>query len=240
MTGEPGSIKASAQCENCGHFASIHHGGGGGRPGGSSCAAPDCECRKFVERDGARVQPGQGNLTPTEVAQLIEVSVHTLSYWRQSNQGPKPLKAGRRTLYRRADVEDWLAEVDGRRLPTSVSPLDWYQRAIDAAEQIDPRHIEPWKLANTYALLAIAETVVTDRTRTVAVPTPTVLPSALEQPQGELLTIDEVSAMTRVSPGTLRYCRHTGSGGPRSFKIGRRVLYRRRDIDNWLRDAGAK
>ncbi|MCX2934721.1 helix-turn-helix domain-containing protein [Mycobacterium sp. CVI_P3] len=43
--------------------------------------------------------------------------------------------------------------------------------------------------------------------------------------------------MTRVSPDTLRYWRHTGTAGPPSFKLGRRVLYRRSDVDAWLQAA---
>jgi DNA-binding transcriptional MerR regulator len=42
-----------------------------------------------------------------EAAQLTGFSVHTLSYWRQSGQGPKTINAGSRTLYRREDVEQW-------------------------------------------------------------------------------------------------------------------------------------
>jgi hypothetical protein len=83
----PGSIRAMARCGQCGHLASLHHGGGGGRPGGSSCAAPDCECGKFVEATDARVPKSTRNLTAAEVAQLTGLSVHTLSYWRQSGQG---------------------------------------------------------------------------------------------------------------------------------------------------------
>jgi hypothetical protein len=75
VNGNSGSIKAMARCSHCGHFASVHHGGGGGRPGGSSCAAPDCECRKFVEGTDARVPLGKDNLTPAEVAQLTGLSV---------------------------------------------------------------------------------------------------------------------------------------------------------------------
>jgi hypothetical protein len=92
-----------ARCGKCGHFASVHHGGGGGRPGGSSCAAPDCDCPKFVEGTDARVPLGKDNLTPAEVPQLTGLSVHTLSYWRQTDQGPKTIKAGTRTLYQRRD-----------------------------------------------------------------------------------------------------------------------------------------
>jgi predicted DNA-binding transcriptional regulator AlpA len=124
---QPASIRALARCGKCGHFASVHHGGGGGRPGGSSCAGPDCDCQKFVEGADARVPLGKDNLTSAEVAQLTGLSVHTLSYWRQSDQGPKTIKAGTRTLYRRKDLEQWLAEVDGRSEPVGrrSSPGTW-------------------------------------------------------------------------------------------------------------------
>jgi predicted DNA-binding transcriptional regulator AlpA len=162
----PGSIKAMARCGNCGHFASVHHGGGGGRPGGSSCAAPDCDCPKFVEGTDARVPLGKDNLTPAEVAQLTGLSVHTLSYWRQTDQGPKTIKAGTRTLYRRKDVEQWLADIDGRSEPVrgssiagsdSTSTTAWYEKAVQAAGRIEPAHTSPWKLASTYALLSIGD-----------------------------------------------------------------------------------
>ena len=35
------------------------------------------------------------------------------------------------------------------------------------------------------------------------------------------------------NPNTLRYWRHNGEG-PVSFKVGRRVLYRKVDVDAWL------
>lgn len=35
------------------------------------------------------------------------------------------------------------------------------------------------------------------------------------------------------TPSTLRYWRHIGMG-PVSFKVGRRVLYRKTDVDAWL------
>lgn len=178
---------------------------------------------------------GHDNLTAAEVARLIEVSVHTLSYWRQSNQGPQPLKAGKRTLYRRADVEHWLADIDGRTQPAQSPSSNWYQRAIEAAEQIDPRHTAPWKLASTYALLAIAESVIGKRPTRAPERAPS--PPASELSDTGLLTIDEVAAMTRISRGTLRYWRHTGTAGPPSFKLGRRVLYRRSDVEAWLRSA---
>lgn len=48
-----------------------------------------------------------------------------------------------------------------------------------------------------------------------------------------LLMIEEVSERTRVPLSTLRYYRHRGEG-PRSFKIGRRVMYRQEDVDAWI------
>jgi predicted DNA-binding transcriptional regulator AlpA len=43
--------------------------------------------------------------------------------------------------------------------------------------------------------------------------------------------------MTRTSPATLRYWRSVGDGGPRSFKLGRRVLDRRADVEQWIAEA---
>jgi excisionase family DNA binding protein len=56
-------------------------------------------------------------------------------------------------------------------------------------------------------------------------------------PHGELLTVAEVAEMTRLSAGTLRYWRALGEGGPASFKLGRRVMYRRADVEKWLEEA---
>lgn len=233
MSGDPGSIKAMARCGQCGHFASVRHGGGGGRPGGSSCAATDCDCAKFVEPSDARVPLGTGNLTPAEVAQLSGLSVHTLSYWRQSGQGPKLIKAGTRTLYRRDDVERWLADIDGRSVPSRAGATSWFEKAVEAANRIEPSHTAPWKLAITYAVVAIAEALL-QRTHKPARPT---VASSASQSNGELLTVADVAAMTRLSVGTLRYRRHTGSGGPPSVKLGRRVLYRRAEVEAWLKES---
>ena len=45
----------------------------------------------------------------------------------------------------------------------------------------------------------------------------------------QLLTITETAELFRAPVATLRWWRHTGQG-PRSFKIGRRVTYRRSDL----------
>lgn len=43
------------------------------------------------------------------------------------------------------------------------------------------------------------------------------------------LTTDEVADLLRTTPETVRYWRHIKKG-PRSFKVGRRVLYARDDV----------
>ena len=60
----------------------------------------------------------------------------------------------------------------------------------------------------------------------------------------ELLTISEVAAIVRAPIATLRYWRHLGTG-PRSFRLGRRIVYRVADLRAWIdaqagaSDAGA-
>ncbi|TQK27961.1 helix-turn-helix domain-containing protein [Arthrobacter sp. SLBN-53] len=56
------------------------------------------------------------------------------------------------------------------------------------------------------------------------------------KPGSDFLTLIEVSAITRLPVGTLRYWRHTGSRGPQSVKLGRRIMYRRADFETWLHE----
>ena len=49
----------------------------------------------------------------------------------------------------------------------------------------------------------------------------------------DFLTNDDLAALLRVPTSTVRYWKHLGEG-PRSLKVGRRVLYRREDVDAWL------
>ncbi len=49
----------------------------------------------------------------------------------------------------------------------------------------------------------------------------------------ELLTLAEVAAIVRAPIATLRYWRHLGTG-PRSFRLGRRVVYRATDLQTWI------
>ncbi len=48
-----------------------------------------------------------------------------------------------------------------------------------------------------------------------------------------LLTLDEAAALLRTPAATLRYWRHLGLG-PAGFRLGRRVLYRRDELEQWV------
>jgi len=52
------------------------------------------------------------------------------------------------------------------------------------------------------------------------------------------LTSAEVAETYRTSPETVRYWRHVGKG-PKSFKVGRRVLYAVEDVEAWIEAARA-
>lgn len=49
----------------------------------------------------------------------------------------------------------------------------------------------------------------------------------------QILTVTQVAEETGIPAGTLRYWRHAGTG-PESFKLGRRVVYKRSAIDAWI------
>ena len=57
-------------------------------------------------------------------------------------------------------------------------------------------------------------------------------PDHTTEPTPPLLTITE-AALLRAPVATLRYWRHLGTG-PRSFRLGRRVVYRRDDLQAWI------
>ncbi|MGX5653454.1 helix-turn-helix domain-containing protein [Geodermatophilus nigrescens] len=46
------------------------------------------------------------------------------------------------------------------------------------------------------------------------------------------MTLTEAADYLQAPVATLRYWRHLGSG-PAGFSIGRRVVYRRQDLDRW-------
>lgn len=49
----------------------------------------------------------------------------------------------------------------------------------------------------------------------------------------EYLTTAEVASVLRTPPATLRYWRHVGRG-PQSFKVGKRLLYARADVESFI------
>jgi excisionase family DNA binding protein len=59
------------------------------------------------------------------------------------------------------------------------------------------------------------------------------MPEPAPDHEPELLTITEAADLLRAPVATLRYWRHLRIG-PHSFRLGRRVLYRRDDLDAWV------
>jgi excisionase family DNA binding protein len=53
------------------------------------------------------------------------------------------------------------------------------------------------------------------------------------------LTTQEVAEALRTSPETVRYWRHNKTG-PKSFKVGRRVLYAVEDVEAFVEEARVK
>jgi hypothetical protein len=125
--------------------------------------------------------------------------------------------------------------------------VEWRQKAMQAASRIDPAHTSPRKVASTYALLSIAESLASGRPNRMAPKSSGELRCANEQcamyrePETpvtngdhDIRTLAEVAEMTRTNPATLRYWRSMGAGGPDSFKLGRRVMYRGAAVERWL------
>ena len=50
-------------------------------------------------------------LTLTEASELIRTPTATLYQWRTNKIGPPSLKVGRRVLYRRSDLDEWLTSL---------------------------------------------------------------------------------------------------------------------------------
>ena len=51
-----------------------------------------------------------GIMSVEEVAMLLDVTTHTLAIWRGEKKGPAYARLGRSIFYRRADVEQWIAD----------------------------------------------------------------------------------------------------------------------------------
>ena len=59
-------------------------------------------------------------LTIAEAAQLLRTPVATLRYWRHRNTGPRSFRLGRRVLYRRDDLHDWIDTQRDHAVPTDA------------------------------------------------------------------------------------------------------------------------
>ena len=93
--------------------------------------------------------------------------------------------------------------------------MEWHKKAIQAASRIDPAHTSPWKLASTYALLSIAESLASGRPTRSAPKRSGELRCtnehcAMYREPGtpvtdgdpDILTLGEVAEMTRTNPAT--------------------------------------
>ncbi|OBG28385.1 AlpA family transcriptional regulator [Mycobacterium sp. 852002-51057_SCH5723018] len=58
----------------------------------------------------------------------------------------------------------------------------------------------------------------------------------VETLKSEILYTEEVAALTRVPVATLRWMKHVGRG-PNWGKLGKRVIYRRADVEAWIESA---
>lgn len=54
----------------------------------------------------------------------------------------------------------------------------------------------------------------------------------------EYMSTPEVSEETGINQGTLRYWRSTDQG-PASFSLGKRVVYRRSEVERWIAEQEA-
>lgn len=50
-------------------------------------------------------------MTTAEVAELLRSPIETVRYWRHIGKGPGSFKVGRKVLYKRADVEQWISDL---------------------------------------------------------------------------------------------------------------------------------
>ncbi|MBP2455689.1 helix-turn-helix transcriptional regulator [Mycolicibacterium lutetiense] len=56
------------------------------------------------------------------VSKMIGIPVGTLRYFRSTNQGPASFSLGRRVVYRRSEVERWIAEQEAATRRGGTSP----------------------------------------------------------------------------------------------------------------------
>jgi excisionase family DNA binding protein len=61
------------------------------------------------------IAPGDELLSVEEVSGWLRVPVRTLYQWRMRDKGPRAVKVGRWTRYRRRDIEQWLEQQSSPR-----------------------------------------------------------------------------------------------------------------------------
>ncbi len=61
------------------------------------------------------------HMTTEEFAAEMRCPVSTVYYWRANKVGPVGFRVGKRVLYRRADVEAWLADLHARAVQAEVT-----------------------------------------------------------------------------------------------------------------------
>lgn len=62
------------------------------------------------------------------------------------------------------------------------------------------------------------------------------MPKTAESLNSDLLYAEEVAALSRKPVATIRWLKATGQG-PKWGKLGRRVVYRRSDVESWISSA---
>jgi excisionase family DNA binding protein len=67
-------------------------------------------------------------LAPKEAAYFLNVSIRTLERWRASGYGPPFHKVGRKILYLKSDLEEWITEKTYRstsEYPNGPHSMGW-------------------------------------------------------------------------------------------------------------------
>lgn len=57
-----------------------------------------------------------------QVSQETGINAGTLRYWRSTNQGPASFSLGKRVVYRRSEVDRWIAEQESATRRGGTSP----------------------------------------------------------------------------------------------------------------------
>jgi predicted DNA-binding transcriptional regulator AlpA len=96
------------------------------------------------------------------------------------------------------------------------------------------------EVATVYSLLAVAESLgATAHGNPPPQPHGELAPRRAGDTDKDLLTAQDVAHMTGLSVHTLSWWRFNGGPGPTHLKLGRRVFYRRTEVEQWLAQAGS-